>query len=182
MHPSTRSDHILPVQPRGSKGPYFLRDLLTGIINSRGWSQRLRQEIALSTWSSVAGPELAQHTLPLAVRDGVLHIAVENGIWATQLMYFRTDLLRRLRDANAPELLDLAFHVHPNATYCTPHDSGSLHPNPESSKHQAHAPSIVLPAHEAPSRAGLTPLRRTLMPTHNPFLQESPDTIGGAIL
>jgi len=44
------------------------------------------------------------------VRAGVLHVAVSGGTWATQLTFFRTELLRRVR-ASGAAVRDIVFRV-----------------------------------------------------------------------
>lgn len=47
-------------------------------------------------WSDLVGPELAAHTIPDAVRNGVLTVLVQDHIWLQQLSYFRTEITRKV--------------------------------------------------------------------------------------
>lgn len=49
-------------------------------------------------WSAVAGERLAGHCRPLALRDGVLVVAVTDPLWATELRYRQGELLERLAE------------------------------------------------------------------------------------
>ena len=57
---------------------------------------------ALSTvftrWSEVVGPVVADHTKPVALRDGVLVVAVDDPGWATQLRYLGASIIDRFRE------------------------------------------------------------------------------------
>ena len=79
-------------------------------MRERGWQERLRREAVLDAWPSVVGPVVARHTAALRVRDGILHVAVESGPWASQLSFFTDTFLSRLRGAHLPELRGIAFH------------------------------------------------------------------------
>ena len=81
------------------------------LVQQRQWSLRLAQEAAVASWPSVVGAELARHTVALWVRGGTLHVAVRSGTWATQLTFFRTDLVRRLRALGCASLRDIVFRV-----------------------------------------------------------------------
>lgn len=65
----------------------------------------------MTLWPRVAGPELAEHTLALGVQGGTLLVAVRDGTWATQLAFFRTELVGRLKAEGAEGLRDIRFRV-----------------------------------------------------------------------
>ena len=50
-------------------------------------------------WSELAGPVLGPHGRPLAVEDGVLVVAVDDGVWATEWRYRQGEVLRRCDEA-----------------------------------------------------------------------------------
>jgi predicted nucleic acid-binding Zn ribbon protein len=47
-------------------------------------------------WPEVAGPELAPHTRPLGVRDGVVVVAVDDPAWSTAVRFAEAALVARL--------------------------------------------------------------------------------------
>lgn len=106
--------------PRRRRVATPLGEVLRQAMAARGWEARLNQETAVSAWPRAVGPALARYTRAEGVRDGTLHVAVAAGVWATQLGYFRSDLLRRLRAAGASELRTLAFHVEPGLSVDLP--------------------------------------------------------------
>ena len=46
-------------------------------------------------WSEVMGSDVAAHTRLVSVRDGLLTVAVDDPIWATQLRYLETAVVTR---------------------------------------------------------------------------------------
>ncbi len=45
------------------------------------------------SWSEIVGVQLAQHTTPLSVHDGLLTVGVDDKVWMTQLRYLETQLV-----------------------------------------------------------------------------------------
>jgi predicted nucleic acid-binding Zn ribbon protein len=46
-------------------------------------------------WAEVMGADVAAHARLVSVRDGVLTVAVDDPIWATQLRYLETAVMAR---------------------------------------------------------------------------------------
>lgn len=88
-----------------------LADLLERVTRQRKWDGRLSQEAAVAIWPEIVGEELARHCVALGVRGGTLQVAVRSGTWATQLTFFRTDLVRRLKAREITGVRDIAFRV-----------------------------------------------------------------------
>jgi hypothetical protein len=101
---------VAPPEVAAAGAPVALRALLKRVVAAQGWQERLEHERALSVWPSVAGLEIARHTLAVGVRAGVLHVAVRSGAWAAQLAFFRSELLRRLQ-AEGAHIRDIHFRV-----------------------------------------------------------------------
>jgi len=55
-----------------------------------------------SRWEGIVGAEIAAHTRPRSLRDGVLVVVVDQPAWASQLRFLTADLLRRLELAVGP--------------------------------------------------------------------------------
>jgi len=89
-------------------GAVALSEALRRAVRSRGWEERIRQDLAVRAWPDVVGAALARHSVALTVRGGVLHVAVSSGLWGTQLSFFRSEILRRLRSEGVKEL---SIHV-----------------------------------------------------------------------
>lgn len=71
----------------------------------------MEQESAVRLWASIAGTELSQHTMALGVQGGMVVVAVRNGMWATQLSFFRSEFLHRLQAAGAGAVRGITFRI-----------------------------------------------------------------------
>lgn len=56
-------------------------------------------------WSEVMGEDVAAHARLVAVRDGVLTVAVEDPIWATQLRYLEPAVVIRATALLGPSVV-----------------------------------------------------------------------------
>lgn len=96
-----------------NKGPENLSDILGRLFTSRGWGRkndRLRLE---SAWAAAAGEALLKDTQVLAIKRGVLEVAVRNAVLLQELTQFhKRGLLTKLRAAMpGVPLTDLKFRA-----------------------------------------------------------------------
>jgi predicted nucleic acid-binding Zn ribbon protein len=59
--------------------------------------------LVAGAWTAAVGDAVAAHAVPVGVRDGVLHVRCDSGIWASELRSLGNQLLERLR-AGAPSV------------------------------------------------------------------------------
>lgn len=90
--------------PYGSgRDPAGLGDVLEGVSRTMGWTSPLARGDLLASWSDLVGPEVASHTEPVGIDDGVLSVQCDSTAWATQLRMMRgemvTSITRRFPDA-----------------------------------------------------------------------------------
>jgi len=57
-------------------------------------------------WPEVVGEAVAANTTPRSLREGVLVLAVEDPVWATQLRWLEADLLARVAEAAGPGVVE----------------------------------------------------------------------------
>jgi predicted nucleic acid-binding Zn ribbon protein len=100
-------------KPKRDGGQENLADILGRLFTSRGWGRkndRLRLEAA---WAAAAGAELLKDTQVLAVKRGVLEVAVRNAVLLQELTQFhKRGLLTKLRAAMpGVTLTDLKFRA-----------------------------------------------------------------------
>ena len=50
-------------------------------------------------WPELVGPAVAAHVRPLRVRDGVLVVAVDDPLWASEMRWLGDDLRRKINAA-----------------------------------------------------------------------------------
>lgn len=85
------------------RDPAGLGDVLDGVSRTMGWTSPLARGELLATWPELVGPEVASHTEPVGIEDGVLSVQCDSTAWATQLRLMRgemvTSITRRFPDA-----------------------------------------------------------------------------------
>lgn len=55
-------------------------------------------------WSTAVGPAIASASRPVAVVDGVLHVACEEATWAHEIQMLEVTVVARIRDAGFPDV------------------------------------------------------------------------------
>ena len=71
-------------------------DLLDALLAGWGLTERLRQYRSLLIWDEVVGPQIAAHTRPEKIRDGVLEVCVDQPTWMQQLQLLKPQILAKL--------------------------------------------------------------------------------------
>lgn len=67
-----------------------------------------------SEWPELAGPQLASHAQPIALRDGELVVEVDDQAWASQLRWLEPELRLRLEALpGGPKIDRIRFRVRP---------------------------------------------------------------------
>lgn len=85
---------------RRLRAPTAVGDTLAGVLQRRGWGERLHAATLASRWTELVGPQLAERCQPVRLAGGCLVVRAESQAWATQLRYLHSQL-----QANANELL-----------------------------------------------------------------------------
>lgn len=63
-------------------------------------------------WPDLVGGQLAEHAWPQKLAQGILHIAVDHGSWAQEMLLLKPQLLAKIhREFPKPRVRDLRFHV-----------------------------------------------------------------------
>jgi len=71
-------------------------DLLGGLLQGLGLSERMVQYRAVLLWNEVVGPQIAARTRPERIRDGILEVSVDQPVWMQQLQLLKPQLLGKL--------------------------------------------------------------------------------------
>lgn len=98
-----------PGRWQGGHGDRRLGDALSAFLADQGWGAVGALAAVHRCWDEVAGAEVASHAQPLALRDGVLVLGVDEPTWAAQLPFLAPTLLERLAAAlgeAAPQRLE----------------------------------------------------------------------------
>lgn len=78
------------------RDPAGLAGVLDGMTRQLGWSSPLARGDLLASWPELVGPEIAAHSTPAGVDEGVLTVQCDSTAWATQLRLMRADILTRI--------------------------------------------------------------------------------------
>lgn len=84
--------------------PQLISDVLKNLIQDREWQSGIAEGSLFANWEKLVGVEIAEHTEPIAILDGVLTIKTSSTAWATQLNLISSDVLASLQ-ASAPGAL-----------------------------------------------------------------------------
>ena len=74
------------------RDPHGLADVIEGLTSKMGWTSPLAQSELLASWPKIVGSELAQHSSPVSIDEGVLTVQCDSTAWATQLRLMRTSI------------------------------------------------------------------------------------------
>jgi len=99
-------------RPRGTRPPRTLSPQLASAAGAaalelHGITDEIRANRAVTEWTELVGPKLAQRTRPDGITDRVLWIEVATSAWLHELNLLRAPLLATLRDRlGEPALFD----------------------------------------------------------------------------
>lgn len=78
------------------RDPEGLAGVLDGMTQQLGWNSPLARGELLASWPSLVGDEVAAHSTPAGIDDGLLTVQCDSTAWATQLRMMRSDILTRI--------------------------------------------------------------------------------------
>lgn len=81
------------------RDPQPLAAATRDLARSRGWSKQVAEGAVLGQWTTVVGEQIADHAVPVNLREGVLTIAAESTAWATQLRMVQAQILAKIAGA-----------------------------------------------------------------------------------
>jgi len=84
--------------------PQLISEVLKNLIQDREWQSGIAEGNLFANWENIVGAEIAEHTEPIAILEGVLTIRTSSTAWATQLNLMSNDVLASLQ-ASAPGAL-----------------------------------------------------------------------------
>nr|WP_211481361.1 DciA family protein [Actinopolyspora xinjiangensis] len=80
------------------RDPQEFGRLVHRMVHARGWSDRLTGGQVFGRWGELVGEEIAAHSEPVELAEGVLTLRAESTAWATELRLLQRQLLRRISD------------------------------------------------------------------------------------
>ena len=95
--------------------PLALSSILDEIVVKRDWKQGIAEGTLFTEWESAVGNEIATHSTPLSLVDGVLTIQTTSTAWATQLNTMKSALLKTITTSAPGALVDSMVILGPHA-------------------------------------------------------------------
>jgi predicted nucleic acid-binding Zn ribbon protein len=95
--------------------PLKLNSILNEIVTKRDWKQGIAEGSLFTEWQSVVGPELAAHSTPLSLVDGLLTIQTTSTAWAVQLNAMKATLVKTISESAPGALVEELAILGPNA-------------------------------------------------------------------
>lgn len=75
--------------------------------------RKIKEHTAPLIWAQVVGEQMAAATEVLGVSGGVLRVSTKSAVWAHELTFYKTEILKRLNEAlgvpKAPVITDIHF-------------------------------------------------------------------------
>ncbi|UQU68324.1 DciA family protein [Couchioplanes caeruleus] len=78
------------------RDPQLFGAVLERILKQRGWQKPAAEATVFGAWEKVVGSDIAKHSRPVKLDDGVLTVEAESTAWATQLRLLAATLLRSI--------------------------------------------------------------------------------------
>jgi len=89
----------LTTTPQRRKKVTSMRQALHSLLRSWGVDGKVRENQAVTLWSQVVGPRIAEKTEALRVEDGKIFIRVLSSSWKTELIFVKSEIIQRLNQA-----------------------------------------------------------------------------------
>src|SRR5438132_440082 len=93
--------------------PHHVRDSIDDVARRLGRPSMVPLANLLAKWHDAVGEAVAAHVRPVAIRDDVLVVDVDQPIWHTQLGFLEADLLGRVNEVAGLKLTRIEARVHP---------------------------------------------------------------------
>ena len=84
--------------------PTLISDVLTNLVSDRQWESGLAEGNLFAQWEKIVGGDIATHTTPISILEGVLLIQCSSTAWATQLQSVHDQLVATI-SSSAPGAL-----------------------------------------------------------------------------
>lgn len=81
------------------RSPAKLGDILPRVMSLMGLDGKIEEARLVRAWAEIVGPVVAARSRAREIRDGVLFVGVESGVWMQELWYHREEILGRIRKA-----------------------------------------------------------------------------------
>lgn len=95
--------------------PTLISDVLTNLVADRQWESGLAEGNLFAQWEKIVGSDIATHTTPISILDGVLLIQCSSTAWATQLHSVHDQLVETISSSAPGALVESLRFTGPTA-------------------------------------------------------------------
>jgi predicted nucleic acid-binding Zn ribbon protein len=95
--------------------PTPLSQSLSELVKKEEWQSGLAEGNLFSTWETIVGKDIAEHSSPITLLDGCLTIQSSTTAWATQLRLLAPDILKTIQQNTSGALVEELKIVGPSA-------------------------------------------------------------------
>lgn len=87
--------------------------LVPVVMKGLGLEQRLQQSQVFHLWPNLVGADIARHAQPVALRHGVLIVAVDHPVWLQELSrYHKPAILQKVHATVGKKTVrDISFRI-----------------------------------------------------------------------
>jgi predicted nucleic acid-binding Zn ribbon protein len=95
--------------------PTLISDVLTNLVSDRQWESGLAEGNLFAQWEKIVGSDIATHTTPISILDGVLLVQCSSTAWATQLQSVHDQLVATISSSAPGALVESLKFTGPTA-------------------------------------------------------------------
>ena len=95
--------------------PTLISDVLTYLVSDRQWESGLAEGNLFAQWEKIVGSDIATHTTPISILEGVLLIQCSSTAWATQLQSVHDQLVATISSSAPGALVESLRFTGPSA-------------------------------------------------------------------
>ena len=95
--------------------PTLISDVLTNLVSDRQWESGLAEGNLFAQWEKIVGSDIATHTNPISIIEGVLLIQCSSTAWATQLQSVHDQLVATISSSAPGALVESLRFTGPTA-------------------------------------------------------------------
>ena len=95
--------------------PTLISDVLTNLVSDRQWESGLAEGNLFAQWEKIVGSDIATHTTPISILEGVLLIQCSSTAWATQLQSVHDQLVETISSSAPGALVESLRFTGPTA-------------------------------------------------------------------
>jgi predicted nucleic acid-binding Zn ribbon protein len=106
---------VLQKERKNNGDPELLSDLVSSLIQERDWKSGIAEGTLYTAWPEIVGVDVAAHTTPLSILDGVLTVQTSSTAWATQLTMVSNELLTTIQKSASGALVESLVVIGPHA-------------------------------------------------------------------